>query len=386
MRTIRNVYSAICSFENIYRAYQMARRGKRFLPYVVDFERRLEENLLTLAEQLRDRTYKPGRYRAFWIREPKPRLISAAPLRDRVVHHALIDVIEPTIDRSFIEDSNACRRGKGNHAAVDRCQRYLRRFPWVLKCDIRKYFPSIDHQILYGLLKRRISDPDVLWLIFLILDTSNKQEPVQDLFPGDDLFTPLQRRRGLPIGNLTSQFFANVYLDGLDRYVKQQLRCKGYVRYMDDFIVFGDSKEELNEVRLKLRRYLQTLRLRMHERKQEIFPSTNGASFLGFHVLPGTRRLLGANIKRFKVRTRKLLRAARRDQLNYATLERSIAGWIGHACHGNTWRLRQDLFRSFGLGGKWDQSAPVECGAKGTEGQLVPSNRTSVPARMESRR
>ncbi len=152
-------------------------------------------------------------------------------------------------ERSFIADSYACRKGKGTHAAVNRCQQFARRFRYVLKADIQKFFPSLDHEILKALVARKIKDPDVLWLVGQIIDHSNPQEEVLNYFPGDDLFTPGERRRGIPIGNQTSQFFANVYLDPLDHFVKDRLGIKGYVRYVDDFLVFSDDKQHLADVR-----------------------------------------------------------------------------------------------------------------------------------------
>ena len=345
MKSIRNVYNEICSFENLYRAYQKARRGKRYLDYTVQFDRRLEENLLELSRELQDQSYFPGEYRTFWIQEPKPRLISAAPFRDRIVHHALIDVIEPLIDPSFIEDTYACRKGKGTHAAIDKCQHYLRRFPWVLKCDIRKYFPSIDHEILVSQLKRRISDEKTLWLISLLLRTSNEQEPVPMWFSGDDLLSPVERRKGLPIGNLTSQFFANIYLDGMDHFIKHELRCKGYVRYMDDFILFGDTKECMLIWRKKIRKYLDRLRLKLHSKKQEILPGKNGISFLGFMLYHNLRRLSKDNITSFRRRSRKQVREISLGQLQISDFRNSLVAWIGHASHGDTWRLRSNLFK-----------------------------------------
>lgn len=344
MKTIRNIFPQIYSFENLYRAFQKARRGKRYREYAVDFEKRLEENLLLLSEELRNGTYSPGTYRAFWIKEPKPRLISAAPFRDRVVHHALIDVINPLIDPSFIEDSYACRLGKGTHKAIDRCQQFLRRFDWVLKCDIRKYFPSIDHKILMELLKRHIYDEKALKLIGVILDTSNPQEPVLEWFLGDNLLTPAEHRIGIPIGNLTSQFFANLYLDGFDHFIKHELGCKGYLRYMDDFIIFDKSKDDLLAIREKVRNYLATLRLKLHNRKQEIFPAKNGLPFLGFHIYRNNRRLSSENIKRFNLRINKQIKELHSGRLTHIDFKQSFISWIGHAQHGNTWRLRERLF------------------------------------------
>ena len=251
MKRHGNLWDRMISFESLLHAAHAAARGKRFKPGVARFVFDLERQLLLLHEELASKTYRPGPYRTFTIYEGKTRQISAAPFRDRVVHHALTGVLEPIFERSFIFDSYACRKGKGTHAAVDRCQQFARRYRYVLKADVRKFFPSIDHQILKTLITRKIKDPDVLWLVGLIIDHSNPQDPVLMWFPGDDLFTPTERRRGLPLGNQTSQFFANVYLDPLDHFVCDRLGSS-YVRYVDDFLVFADDKRRLHEVRVEI--------------------------------------------------------------------------------------------------------------------------------------
>ena len=280
-----NLWDRMISFESLLLAAHAAARGKRFKPGVARFVFDLERQLLLLHEELASKTYRPGPYRTFTIYEGKTRQISAAPFRDRVVHHALTGVLEPIFERSFIFDSYACRKGKGTHAAVDRCQQFARRYRYVLKADVRKFFPSIDHQILKTLITRKIKDPDVLWLVGLIIDHSNPQDPVLMWFPGDDLFTPTERRRGLPLGNQTSQFFANVYLDPLDHFVCDRLGLS-YVRYVDDFLVFADDKRRLHEVRVEVEHFLETLRLQIHQDKSVVFPCDQGIRFLGYPGLP----------------------------------------------------------------------------------------------------
>lgn len=242
MKTYKNLFETLISFDNLLKASKKAQRDKRFRDNVARFNLNLEKNLIELQRELSQQVYHPGEYRSFYIYEPKKRLISAAPYRDRVVHHALCNVIEPIFERSFIFDSYANRKGKGTHRAVHRFQTYLQKYKYVLKCDIRKYFPSIDHQILKQKVRRKIADEQTLWLIDTIIDNSNLQEEVFDYFPGDDLFTPSERRRGLPIGNLTSQFFANVYLNDFDHFVKEKLRCQAYERYVDDFVLLVNDK------------------------------------------------------------------------------------------------------------------------------------------------
>jgi retron-type reverse transcriptase len=331
------------SFSGLLRAATKAQRGKRFRPSVAAFHFDLESQLWKLHQELADKRYRPGAYHTFHVYEPKKRLISAAPYRDRVVHHALTQVLEPIFEQSFIHDSYACRKEKGTHAAVRRAQQFARRFPYVLKADIRKFFPCMDHQILKGLLARKIKDRDVLWLLARIIDGSNPQEPIVFWFPGDDLFTPSERPRGIPIGNQTSQFFANVYLDPLDHFVKDRLRVGGYVRYVDDVLLFAHNKKTLREVQDKLADFLVTLRLRLHPRKNVVFPVTQGIRFLGYRVFPMHRLLVKENVRRFRRRTRTMQRQYARREIGPEDVRRRLMSWCGHARQADTYQLRQRL-------------------------------------------
>ena len=248
MKTYRNLYPQIIDFENLYLAFRKARKGKRDRPEVAAFEFDLEANLFQLQEELATQTYTPGPYRNFYMRERKLRLISAAPFRDRVVHHALCRVLDPIWERRFIHDTYACRPGKGTHRALDRCQHFARRYPYVLQCDVHQFFPAIDLTILRGKLARLIATTTCCWLIDRILDGgAGVLAPMYEMewFPGDDLLAPL-RPRGLPIGNLTSQTWANVYLDSLDQFVKRELKCRAYLRYCDDFLLFPTTRTQLH--------------------------------------------------------------------------------------------------------------------------------------------
>ncbi len=209
--------------------------GKRRKPGAAAFMGNLERELLRLERELLDGSWRPGGFVTFRVEDPKPRNISAAPFRDRVVHHAVCAVVEPIFERGFIDDTYANRKGKGSHRAVARYEQYRDRYRHMLRCDIWRYFPAIDHEILKAEFRRRIACGRTLGLLDAVVDGSNPQEPVCRYYPGDDLFTPFERRRGLPIGNLTSQFFANLYLDCLDHFVKEVLRAP-YLRYVDDFL------------------------------------------------------------------------------------------------------------------------------------------------------
>lgn len=334
------LFERVCSFPNLLEAARLASRGKRFRPNVAAFGLNLEEELHGLQQELLARTYRPGPYRTFFIRDKKPRFISAAPFRDRVVHHALCNIIEPIFDRGFLFDSYACRKGKGTHAAVDRASTYARRYRYVLKCDFEKYFPSIDHEILFTQMTRRLHDPGVLGLVRAIVDGSNPQPAMVRHYPGDDLFTPFERRRGIPIGNQTSQFFANVYLDGLDHYVKETLRTPGYVRYVDDFLLFDHDKRRLHEHRAAIEDFLVPLRVRLHPRKCFVAPVNSGVTFLGYRVFPTHRRLDADNVRRFKRRLRQYRQAAQEGRMSEGQRKERIRSWIAHARHADAACLR----------------------------------------------
>ncbi len=341
----RDLFGGIASFPALIAAATKAAKGKRAKPGVAAFLANLETEALRLERQLLSGAYRPGRYKRIEMFDPKHRTVSAAPFRDRVVHHAFCAVCEPLFERGFIHDSYANRAGKGSHRAVARYERFRDRARHVLRCDIHRYFPAIDHEILKRDLRRRIACPRTLALADRIVDGSNRQEPVNLHFPGDDLFAPFERRRGLPIGNLTSQFFANLYLDGLDHYCKEVLRAKGYLRYVDDFALFHDDPGQLEDWRRRIEGYLEGRRLKLHPRKTEILPTAEPAAFLGFVLLPDGRRLLPeANVRRFRNRLRGLRDRWRAGTVEPPEVRRRIVSWIAHAEHANTRRLRRSIF------------------------------------------
>ena len=339
-----SLFDTVSEWDNLWSAFHLAARGKRRKGSAAAFEQQVADRLVAVQDELRGKTYRPGAYRHFFIHEPKRRKISAAPFRDRVVHHALCRVIEPIFERSFIHDSYACRPGKGTHSAVARFTEFARRYRYVFKTDIRKYFPSIDHDILFERISRKIKCLDTLWLIRLIIDTSNPQEEILQYYPGDDLFAPLERRRGIPIGNLTSQFFANIYLDGLDHYTKEDLQCRSYIRYVDDITAFGDDKQKLWKIGKAMGEYLSTLRLTMHPDKTIVVPVSQGVDYLGYRVFPDRRRLRKDNVVRFRRRMQKMQNDYRTGQITLKDVNSSIQSWIGHAKHADTYKLREKIF------------------------------------------
>ena len=346
MKRIGNLWETVTSFENLLLAFRKARRGKRRRPPVADFELEMEKQLLALQRELRQGEYTPGEYRLFAIYERKPRIIAAAPFKDRVVHHALLNVIEPPIDSRFIFDSYACRKGKGVHAAVARYQQWANRHVYALKMDIARYFPSIDHGLLKQKLHRLIKDRNVLALLDKIIDSSPAVLPDTPLayFPGDDLFTPLEHRIGLPIGNLTSQFFANLFLNDFDHFIKENLKIDSYLRYVDDMVVLGDSKSQLVEVRELVRDRLNLDRLTLHPRKAHIVPVKDGLDLLGYHVFPKQRRLRNDNGWRFIRKLRRFAKAYANGTMDWDDFNPSVQSWIGHAAHADTMGLRESIF------------------------------------------
>jgi len=357
-KTYKNLYPQVYAFENLYQAHRQARKGgKRRRPEVAEFEHDLGQNLLHLQEELGEQIYRPGPYRHFIVIERKARKISAAPYRDRVVHHALMNVIQPVFEVRFIHDSYACRVGKGTHRALDRAQQFARQYRYVLQCDVRQFFPSIDHQILRGLLTRHIACQRTMWLVDQILASGvgvldDCYTPVY--FPQDDPSTgsgqglfAIARPRGLPIGNLCSQHWANLYLHPLDLFVKQNLRCQAYLRYSDDSLLFADEKSTLHGWRDEIIGFSQTLRLTLHEERAQVFPVENGITFLGWRLYPHHRRLRRENVRHAVRRLRQQQAAFARGELDQEKLTASVQAWLAHAAHGNTYRLRRHIMRQF---------------------------------------
>jgi len=340
MKTYTDLFDQITSFDNLLAAAARAQEGKRFKADVAKFNFRQASELLQLQRELRSRTYRPGAYTTFMVYDPKERMISAAPYRDRVVHHALCAVIEPIFEKTFVHDSYANRLAKGTHKAIERYQHYARQYRYVLKCDIRKFFPSLDHAALKQEIRWRIACHSTLWLCDLIIDNSNEQEAVPDWFGVTGADRPL-RRRGLPIGNLTSQFWANVYLNRFDHFVKEVLGARGYVRYVDDFVLFSDSKKRLHEWRERLTPRLAELRLLPHPNKTHIHRTADGVPFLGFRAWPHHRTVSKAKAHRYERHLRNSLTA---KPLDKQALEQGLNSWRGHVSFGQSRRLEYRVF------------------------------------------
>lgn len=347
MKRHGNLWSQITTFENLLLAAQKAQKGKRYRDNVLQFNDNIENELLKLQQELTNQTYQPGEYKTFEIVEPKKRMISAAPYRDRVVHHALCNIIIPIFENTFISDSYANRKGFGTHGAVKRFTHFLRNSRYILQCDIQKYFPSIDHDILKQKIRRKIKCQPTLWLIDNIIDHSNPQEPTLFYFENDDLLSPIQHRKGLPVGNLTSQFFANIYLNEFDHFVKEQLKIKKYVRYVDDFALFSDDKDFLYSARQQIEQQLATSRLKIHPIKSQLFDTRQGATFLGFRILQDRIRIKSESLRRAKRHLKYLKHQLTQEKITLEKAQQCAQSWIAHAEHANTWRLRQNLSNQF---------------------------------------
>lgn len=338
-------FSRLCSWENLFAAWRKAAKGKRGSAPSAAFEHRLADRLLELRQELLDDRYRPGRYVSFIIHEPKRRTISAAPFRDRVVHHALCNIIEPRFEPLFIADSFANRLGKGTHAAVDRLQHFARRYRYVLRADIVKHFPSIDHAILLDILGRQIPEADVMRLVARITASGNgvlDHEYGMVWFAGDDLLAAC-RPRGLPIGNLTSQFWSNCYLHPFDEFVTRELRCPAYLRYVDDVAFFSDDKAQLWAWKRAIIERLARYRLTIHERAAQVMPTRCGIPWLGFVVFPDFRRVKGRKVRHARRALAARLAAYHAGNISAAALDASITGWVNHVRYADSWGLRKSV-------------------------------------------
>lgn len=322
--------------------------GKRGRYTVAAFEQNWAENLLDLQDELQECRYLPGPYTHFYVNQPKRRKISAAPFRDRIVHHAVCNIIEPWFESRFISDSYANRKGKGTHRAIDRLQQFARRYRYVLRLDIVKHFPSIDHQVLLTEIERAPMDHALFDLCSTIIESGRgvlDEEAPTVFFPGDDLLSPL-RPRGLPIGNLTSQFWSNVYLNPLDHFVKRELRCPAYLRYVDDIALFSDEKRVIWEWKQAIVERLQRMRLCVHSASAQVAHTSSGIPWLGFVVFP-THRFLKARMAR---NGRRRIVTAWNEYINgrlsFAELDACVKGWVNHVRYADSWGLRNSIFLS----------------------------------------
>ena len=322
-----NLYNKIYDLENLYEAYRICLRGKRLKREVLPFTFDLSRNLLEIQRELKNKSYRVGEYFSFYIYEPKKRLVQALPFKDRIVQQALCLVIIPLIEKTFISDTYACIKGRGTHAGSVQLQRYLHQAqgkwerPYCLKCDIASYFLSINHNILLPLFEKRIKCPDTLWLIKNIINSNGEQT-------------------GIPIGNLLSQLSANLYLSLLDHYIKEKLKIKLYVRYMDDFCILHGNKAYLNWLKDETGQFLwDNLKLNFNSRTT-IFPVSQGVDFLGYRTWETHKLLRNKSKNRMRKKLRKIEKLYARNEITLQAINSIIQSWLGHCKHANTYRLR----------------------------------------------
>jgi len=316
--------------ENLFSAWQEFSSGKMKKADVLEFKFNLEENLFRLHRELTTKAYRHSNYTVFNVCDPKLRRIHKACVRDRVLHHAVFRILYPIFDKNFIFDSYSCRIEKGTHRAVARLEKFCRqasrnnsRNIFVLKCDVRKFFDSVDQDILLGLIRRKISDTNAIWLIKKIIKS----------FP-----------TGLPLGNVTSQLFANIYLDELDQFVKHKLKEKYYLRYCDDFVILSESKDHLENLIAPLKNFLKReLKLDLHPDKIVLRKHGQGIDFLGYVVLPQRRILRTKTKKRMlrKIREKRFL--LREDLISDESFGQTLQSYLGILKHCQGYKIKREI-------------------------------------------
>ena len=360
MKTYRHLYQTVCSYENLVLAWKKARKGKTLKQYVIDFEKDIKNNLALLRTELLLHAYQPRPLQTFILRDPKTRMISVSDFRDRIIHHAICNIIEPIFDKSFIFDSYANRKGKGTLAAVKRLQVFQRKVSknktlvrkfnkrntirgFFLKGDIKKYFDTINHKILLEIIQRKIKDGEVLFLLQKILFNYKANE----------------KGKGMPLGNLTSQFLANVYLNELDWFVKRELKAEYYIRYVDDFVILHHDKHELQSFKERIEDFLADhLHLKLNHDKSKIEPLARGIQFLGFRNYYHHKLLKKKSTKRIYRKIHLLENDYRSRKIDYDQMYDFLEGWCAYARNANTFKLRKKLL------GHIEQKFPHEISTK----------------------
>lgn len=331
MKTYNNLFTEIYDYRNLHQAFLLAQRNKRSKADVLEFAYRLEDNLRSIQQDLIYKTYEPGKYKEFYVYDPKTRLIMAAPFRDRVVHHALCNIIEPIFEKRFIDTSYACRVGRGVDAGVDQVTKYLKsaRRKWgnnvyCLKCDISKYFQNINKMILKSILFKKIRCRETRWLINKVLNST----------PGET---------GIPVGNLPSQLFANVYLNELDHFLKEDMKIKYYVRYMDDFIILHNDKKFLHRLWKIIEKFLaERLELKLN-RKTAVFPVTQGVDFLGYRIFTNRKILRKQYVKRVKRMVKHFEHEYKAGRMRLEYIQQVLASWRGRSARADVPTLRDNI-------------------------------------------
>ncbi|MEK7596088.1 MAG: RNA-directed DNA polymerase [Patescibacteria group bacterium] len=364
------------SFQKLYKAYLDCRRRKNNTINAIRFEKNIESNLLALEYKLKNKTYRPGQSVCFIVTDPVPREIFAADFRDRVVHHLLVRKIEPIFQKKFIFHSFACQKDKGVHKAIKCLKRGTRQITYnfqksafYLKLDIAGFFMSIDQKILFDIFSKTISKTpekfilsrekeEILWLSQLIIFSKPTKNYIvkgdHKLFflipPNKSLFHSGEGK-GLPIGNLTSQFFANVYLNKLDQFIKHKLKCRYYYRYVDDFVLLSKNKQVLKFWRNEIEKFLRDkLRLTLNARKQIIQPVSRGIDFVGYFIKPYHTLIRNRTVHNLKNKLFQFNQALKQngnlDINKLKTILSTINSYYGFLSHSNSFKLRRHIFKN----------------------------------------
>lgn len=329
-------YLELISIENIFQAWIEFRRGKRKRADIQLFERNLEDNLFSLYQQLKNKTYQHGFYESFYVHDPKMRHIHKAQVKDRIVHHLLYKFLYGLFDNTFIYDSYSCRLGKGTHKAVKRLEEFTRivsknytRQCWALKCDIKKFFATVDHKVLLDLLEKKVVDRDIILLLSEIIGSFNSE---------------YGKGKGIPLGNLTSQVFANIYLSELDQFVKHKLKVKYYLRYADDFLILSTNKERLFQYINPIEKFLkEKLKFELHPEKIIIRRLDWGIDFLGYAVLPYYRLLRTKTKRRIIKKIKMKVKDSQNGKISETSFNQTLQSYLGFLKHVNTYKLTQRL-------------------------------------------
>ena len=343
MKVYRNIFPLIISPENLFAAWEAFKRDKRNKPDVALFEQYVEQHIFALRRELATKAYRHGPYEGFWIHDPKLRRIHKATVRDRILHHAIFKVLNPIFEETFIPTSFSCRIGKGTHKGMKKLAKMIRTVSrnetqpcYALKCDVRKFFGSVDHDVLLRILDKRIKDDDTMRLLREVIESFATTRP--------NLF----ERRGLPIGNLTSQIFANIYMNEFDQFVKHTLRVKYYARYTDDFVIVASDKEYLGELLPRMRTFLkEKLHLELHPGKVTLQKHGQGVDFLGYIILPHHIVLRTKTERRMFRRLKARVSAYRDGAMSEVTLFGSLCSYLGVLSHADAYRLGEDVQNSF---------------------------------------
>jgi len=352
MKKLNNLFHQIYDFDRLLFAYKQAKESRRYKDEVLLFTSNLEENLIDIQNHIIHHSYEVGRYREFFVHDPKKRLIMALPFRDRVVQWAVYSVLNPIFAKGYINDSHGCVMGRGTLSAIKRLQYWLKKVSksprkyYYLKLDISKYFYRIDHDILLDIIGRKIQDPDVLWLLSTIINSEDTAFGLPQGMAAHETDVRLNDK-GMPIGNLTSQMFANIYLNELDQFVKRKLGIRHYIRYMDDMIILSSDKQELHQLKHEIGDFLdEKLRLNLND-KTCVRPITLGIDFLGYKVWPTHIKLRKSSALKMKKRLKHIQKQYARGEIDFEKANSVVQSYLGIMKHCNSLRLKMKIFDEF---------------------------------------